>query len=172
LHDPPERGAELVHLKGFLQALPFALPNLQSLYIGFWPCPSHWASWAAFRAASPKEKYLVHTEQILVPVDALISEGLGNRLRELEIGIPLSAFHAHFARGLGLGYKFELQGWTPDAAKKMRKKYPPGQAAWGPRKRIWRPVDQAGETRGYWVGETIDDMPEGWGVTVPTEYWK
>jgi hypothetical protein len=149
-HRPEEnmKDPELGNLKGFFQALPFALPRLQRLYVGFWPCPALWPSPEAYRAASFKEKYLVYTEQLLVPIDTLIVEGLGDRLTELEIGIPTSTFNGHFTRGMVLGYKFELSGWTPDAAKKQRK---PRQRAWGPRRRVWRPVDQARETRGYWL---------------------
>jgi hypothetical protein len=166
-----DNGPEMGHLKGFFQALPDALPKLQRLYIGFWPFPAHWPSHGAFLEASPKEKYLVHTEQFLAPIDMLISEGLGDRLSELEIGTPTSALHAHFTRGVGLGDRFELPGMKPGGAVKVPP-LPAGQAAWGPRRRTWRPVDHAGEERGYWLGATMDDMPDGWIATVPDDYWK
>ncbi|KAL2020082.1 hypothetical protein VTK56DRAFT_8886 [Thermocarpiscus australiensis] len=87
---PPEKGLEVGHLRGFLQALPFALPNLQRLYS-------------------------VYTEQVLVPIDMLISEGLGDRLRELEIGILATAFQARYIEGLGQGNS--VRDVIPDVAE-------------------------------------------------------
>ena len=135
-----------------------ALPNLQKLYIGFKNCMGFWGSYEALgRFPLGKDRWAerdrMYTERILIPLDMLISTGIADGLRDLEIGLPFIAYFAHLNRGTRQKVKID----------------------WLPRTRVWRSVDQGKEehgTRGYWVTESVRDWDEPVGFLVDTPwYW-
>ena len=135
-----------------------ALPNLQKLYIGFKNCVVFWGSYEAFwRLPRGRDRWAerdrMYTERILIPLDMLISTGIADGLRDLEIGLPFIAYFAHLNRGTRQKVKID----------------------WLPRTRVWRSVDQGKEehgTRGYWVTESVRDWDEPVGFLVDTPwYW-
>ncbi len=162
--DPPcpwPRNAPVgpVELWKVVRALPIAaLPNLQRLYLGFKNCVVFWGSLAAFwRIPSNRDRWAerdrMYTERVLMPLDMLISTGIADGLRDLEVGIPFIAYYAHLMRGIPQKVKIE----------------------WLPRTRVWRSVDRGNEghgTRGYWVAESVwdPDDPTGFMIDTPC-YW-
>ena len=73
-----------------------ALPNLQRLYVGFKDCLVFWGSYDAFHRLSPgrdrwAERDRMYTERISISLDLLISTGIADGLRDLEVGLPYIA---------------------------------------------------------------------------------
>ncbi len=146
-----------------VRALPItALPNLEKLYLGFRDMEH---MWECFRGDlpvhpsrnSPAKKYQIYTERILMPLDALISTGIADGVRHLEVGVPMSAFHAHLKKGMDQGAKVEkvVAGWNEHSIRGT-------WSAWGPRQRIWRSVgDGEDGKRGYWLAESCSDVSYG-----------
>ncbi len=131
-----------------LSTLRIVLPNLQRLYIGFCPFIVPQTDQTKREARS-----LIYTERILKPLDMLVGAGFADGLREIEIGVPASAFRAHRDVSLSRGHRAETEGGKPGRASCV---------VWGPSGRIWRPVG----TRGYWLQETGDDRSDsGWSMT-------
>ncbi len=97
---------------------------------------------------------MVYTERMLEPLDMLVDAGFADGLREMEIGVPMSAFWAHQAVGLSRGDRAEFKG------SGLKPGTVPEWIVWAPRSRIWRPVG----TREYWLGETDDDVTDMWTV--------
>ncbi|KAK9784263.1 hypothetical protein SCARD494_13047 [Seiridium cardinale] len=158
----------LKQLEHLLDVLPTELPRLKRLYIGF---AANLAIWSPNTAIN-KERFQLYTERVLRPVDAMLVR-FGKRLGEMEVGLPASAFQAHFHTGIGKGLKFQLPGWKPGP---IAQRHP--QGGYYPRQRIWRPLsplpeqaEQSGKKRGYWVGETGNDLPSGWIIDMP-RYWE
>ena len=95
---------------------------------------------------------------MLEPVDEMVRTGVfggGRGLTELEIGMPTSAFVPHYIFGLGDGLRFERRGWMGEEGEE--------NGADGPRRRVWRVVElEGGGETGYWLGETVIDVLDGW----------
>lgn len=154
------------------------LSNLQTLYIGFRDGAYSLNNPDAIDYSLLGDRYRFYTEHVLVPLGKLISAGIADGLREVEIGVPTATFHAYWMMGLSAwsaqaktgssqGLKFETPGWGPDKAPQ------PG-AAWGPRQRMWQPVEQGRQghgARGYWLSESVPDVPCGFGINMP-RYWE
>jgi len=145
------------------------LPNLEKLYIGFrdmkhvWPC---FLVPEGFRLTTLARRYQLYTERIVAPLDMLISAGIADRLRELEVGIPMSAFHPHLQIAIHRGAKVERLGEEENIERGA-------WGAWGPRQRIWRSFELGREehsTRGYWLSESFSDVPKGFPDSV-LFYW-
>ncbi len=125
------------YLRESLNTLRTVLPNLRSVYIGF-------LSFMGFgvHEASREEKFLVYTERILEPLDMLVDAGFADGLREMEIGVPISAV-----------WEYRMV-----VGSTLNPRSAPDWIVWAPRSRVWRSVG----TRGYWVGETNDDVTDWW----------
>lgn len=165
LGQSPSAQGQQESLQRLLCAIPKVLPNLQRLYIGFLGQLCFWSTYPE----TPKERFLIYTEHILPWLDRL-AYGFGNNLKDMEVGLPTSVFQAHFHQGLAQGVKFQVPN------------LPPGKFAQGshyPRRRIWRQIKQSQDhrgteiatDRGYWLGETNDDMPDSWMLAMP-RFWE
>lgn len=111
----------------------------------------------------------MYTEHVLPLLDRL-ARTLGEAV-DMEAAFPTSVFYAHFNRGIVSGEAFQLPNWRPIGSH-------PG--SYYPRRRIWRTISPAETTtmenlridakKGYWLGETYNDMVDGWMVT-NERYW-
>ena len=147
------------------------MPSLRRLYIGFHECFYLFPGRAEYFATTPKERYLAYEEQILGPIDLVVSSGLADGLKEMEIGVPKSAFHALFRMALEQGIPVEVPGPRRPVQEDPAVR---DLVARGPWERVCRPVHRETEhgRRGYWLGETECDFPGGWYQDVGDCYWK
>lgn len=165
---PKLEADEQEHLERLIHKIPIEFPKLRRLCIVFSAGLPLWPS----HATSPKESLRIYNEHVIPPIDDMFRD-LGDRLDELELGLPLSAFQAHYRSGIFQGLKFQVPGWEPE-------NIPPGfpNGSFHARERIWRPVQLSGvqseagygTERGYWISEAGNDMPpNSWNTP---EYWE
>ena len=136
-----------------LDPLPTTLPNLRSLYVGDLGGGPIYES-----RASPKERYLLYEEEMLVPMDR-VARGLRGGLGRMEVGLPTSGFFPGYVMGLGEGEEVEAPYW------RFETEVTHPRAMWSARDRYWRVVGgEGGDARGYgyWVSGTVMDMPFKW----------
>lgn len=165
---PKLEADEQEHLERLIHRIPVEFPKLRRLCIVFSAGLPLWPS----HTSSPKESLRVYNEHVLPPIDSML-RNFGGRLDELELGLPLSAFQAHYFKGIFQGLKFQVPGWDPGNA-------PPGfpQGGLHARERVWRPVQSSdgespagcGSDQGYWISEAGNDMqPNSWNTP---QYWE
>ena len=111
------------------------MPSLRRLYIGFHECFYLFPDRAEYFATTPKERYLAYEEQILGPIDLVVSSGLADGLKEMEIGVPKSAFHALFRMALEQGIPAEVPGPRRPVQEDPAVR---DLVARGPWERVWR----------------------------------
>lgn len=150
-----------------LRGMPQALPNLQRLYIGFSSNLTFWLKYPE----TPKERFIAYNKDILPWADGLAQQ-LGNSIQEMEVGLPMSVFHAHFSIGAAQGHKFQ----GPIGTEKFT------QGSYYPRVRIWHPVTPGnghtdlaavtGTERGYWMSQTETDLGFNGASILGTPYWE
>ncbi|TPX09626.1 uncharacterized protein E0L32_009227 [Thyridium curvatum] len=163
---PRATGREERLLEALFRSMEPALLGLQKLYVGF--CGGL-GFWNHDPYSTPKQRYQNYRAHLLPLVDDA-ARAFGSRLREIELGLPLSSFWAHFVTGLGAGGKFQAPSWQPG-------RWP--QGGYHARQRIWRSVSSASEGQpagteadlGYWITETWSDTPDGW-MLDNDRYWE